>query len=44
MIEWEKKYPNRKEIMMTAMSNIHASHLFDPTMFDFEGLEELVKK
>ena len=44
MIEWEKKYPNRKEIMMTALSNIHASHLFDPTMFDFEGLAELVKK
>lgn len=35
MKEWEEKYPDRKEIMMTALSNIHASHLFDVSSYDF---------
>ncbi len=35
LAEWEKKYSDRKEIMMTALKNIHPSHLFDKHMFDF---------
>lgn len=35
MLDWEAQYPNRKEIMMTALSNIHTSHLFDVNRYDF---------
>jgi len=41
MKEWEQSYPNRKEIMMTALSNVHSSHLFDVNRYDFTGLTEL---
>jgi tRNA 2-thiocytidine biosynthesis protein TtcA len=40
MIDWEKNYPNRKEIMLTALSKVHLSHLLDPSIFDFIALEE----
>lgn len=43
MAEWEEKYPNRKEIMMTALSNVHSSHLFDARNFDFSALTEMVR-
>lgn len=43
MAEWEEKYPNRKEIMMTALSNVHSSHLFDTRNFDFSALTEMVR-
>lgn len=42
MMEWEEKYPNRKEIMLTALANVHTSHLFDKSRFDFMALEELL--
>ena len=32
---WEKKYPDRKEIIMTALGKIHPSHLYDKSLFDF---------
>lgn len=35
LADWELKYPDRKEIMMTALKNIHTSHLFDHKLFDF---------
>jgi tRNA 2-thiocytidine biosynthesis protein TtcA len=38
MEEWEEKYPDRKEIIYTALKNIHPSHLFDPSLFDFKNL------
>lgn len=41
MAEWEVKYPNRKETMLTALSNVHTSHLFDVHQFDFIELAEL---
>jgi tRNA 2-thiocytidine biosynthesis protein TtcA len=41
MEEWQEKFPNRKEIMFTALKNVHVSHLFDTKQFDFMGLEEL---
>lgn len=34
MEEWEQKYPDRKEIMLTALKNIHPTHLYDKTLFD----------
>ncbi|NJN27730.1 MAG: tRNA 2-thiocytidine(32) synthetase TtcA [Cyclobacteriaceae bacterium] len=27
--QWEKEYPDRKEIIMTALKNIHPTHLYD---------------
>ena len=42
MIEWEEKYPDRKEIMLTALSNVHTSHLFDAHHFDFDALETII--
>jgi tRNA 2-thiocytidine biosynthesis protein TtcA len=44
MIEWEQKYPNRKEIMLTALANVHTSHLFDVHAYDFLGLTEINKE
>jgi tRNA 2-thiocytidine biosynthesis protein TtcA len=38
MKEWEEKYPNRKETMLTAISNVHTSHLLDSSKFDFLGI------
>lgn len=35
---WEVQFPDRKEIMMTALKNIHASHLFDSDAFNFKEL------
>ena len=40
MVEWEQKFPHRKEIMMTALSNVHPTHLFDVRQFDFIELME----
>ena len=33
---WEKEYPDRKEIMMTSLKNVHPSHLLDKSSFDFK--------
>lgn len=41
MIDWEKNYPNRKEIMLTALSKVHPSHLLDVNLFDFSLPEEI---
>jgi tRNA 2-thiocytidine biosynthesis protein TtcA len=42
LADWEKDYPNRSEVIFTALQNIHPSHLFDQQMFDFMGLSPLV--
>jgi len=42
MTEWEKQYPNRKEIIMNALSNISPSHLLDDRIYDFENLRSLL--
>lgn len=44
MIDWEQKYPDRKEIILTALKNIHPSHLFDKRMFDFEGIASILEE
>lgn len=36
--QWETQYPDRKEIMLTALKNIHPSHLLDLDLFDFKQL------
>lgn len=35
---WEQKYPDRKEIMLTALKNVHTSHLLDKDMMAFRDL------
>lgn len=35
---WETDYPDRKEIILTALKNIHASHLLDIVSYDFKKL------
>lgn len=32
---WEMEYPDRKEIIMTSLKNVHPSHLLDNKIFDF---------
>ncbi len=41
MKEWEKKFPNRKAIMLNALRNISPSHLLDKNLFDFINLENI---
>lgn len=36
--DWEKEYPDRKEIIMTSLKNVHQSHLLDKKSYDFQGL------
>ncbi len=38
MKQWETVYPDRKEIIMTALSKVHPSHLYDKKLYDFENL------
>lgn len=40
MEEWEQKYPDRKEIMLTAIKNIHPTHLLDKNLFDATLLKQ----
>lgn len=43
LAEWEEKYPDRSEIMLTALKNIHPSHLYDHQQFDFSVLTEVLQ-
>ncbi len=42
MKQWETTYPDRKEIIMTALSKVHPSHLYDKNLYDFEGLVDVM--
>jgi len=37
MKKWEVDYPDRKEIILTSLKNIHASHLLDTSLYDFKN-------
>lgn len=39
MKEWTNQFPDRNEIIFTALKNVHPSHLFDKNLYDFENLE-----
>lgn len=36
---WDAKYPNRSEIMFTALKNISPTHMFDTDLYDFKNLQ-----
>jgi tRNA 2-thiocytidine biosynthesis protein TtcA len=36
---WERTYPGRLDNMLRALQNVAPSHLADPALFDFAGLE-----
>lgn len=38
LIKWEEAYPDRKEIMLTALKNVHTSHLLDADIQNFKDL------
>ncbi len=42
MKQWETTYPDRKEIIMTALSKVHPSHLYDKNLYDFEELVDVM--
>lgn len=35
MLEWDEKYPNRKEIVFNALKNVSPTHLLDKDLSDF---------
>jgi len=37
--DWEKRSPGRRQVMFRALMNARPSHLPDPRLFDFAGLE-----
>jgi tRNA 2-thiocytidine biosynthesis protein TtcA len=39
MADWDSRYPGRTESVFSALQNIVPSHLADPALFDFRGLE-----
>lgn len=40
MLNWEKDFPQRTDIMFAAMKNIAPSHMLDTELYDFEKLEK----
>jgi tRNA 2-thiocytidine biosynthesis protein TtcA len=41
LAEWERQFPGRTETIFSAMRNVSASHLADPSAFDFAALDAL---
>jgi tRNA 2-thiocytidine biosynthesis protein TtcA len=39
LADWERESPGRVESIFTALCNVETSHLADPEVFDFAGLE-----
>ncbi|MBM5810955.1 MAG: tRNA 2-thiocytidine(32) synthetase TtcA [Gammaproteobacteria bacterium] len=42
LAQWEREHPGRVDSIFTALRNVQASHLVDPRLFDFRGLERQV--
>ncbi len=40
LADWEREYPGRTETIFSALRNVAGSHLADPSLFDFAGLEQ----
>jgi tRNA 2-thiocytidine biosynthesis protein TtcA len=36
----ERRMPGRKDVMIRALGNVRPSHLLDPKLFDFLGLDQ----
>jgi tRNA 2-thiocytidine biosynthesis protein TtcA len=39
LADWEREFPGRTETIFSALRNVSPSHLADPAVFDFAGLE-----
>jgi tRNA 2-thiocytidine biosynthesis protein TtcA len=39
LADWEREHPGRTEAIFSSLCNVTASHLADPRLFDFAGLE-----
>jgi tRNA 2-thiocytidine biosynthesis protein TtcA len=39
LAEWEREHPGRTETIFSSLCNVTASHLADPRLFDFAGLD-----
>jgi tRNA 2-thiocytidine biosynthesis protein TtcA len=39
LAEWEREFPGRTETIFSALRNVSPSHLADPAVFDFAGLD-----
>jgi hypothetical protein len=37
--DWEARTPGRRNVMFRALMNVRPSHLADPALFDFAGLD-----
>ncbi|MFN6947195.1 MAG: tRNA 2-thiocytidine(32) synthetase TtcA [Cytophagaceae bacterium] len=42
--DWEQVYPDRKEIIFNALTNVSPSHLLDQDLYDFKNLVSLMGK
>ncbi len=42
--EWERRSPGRRQKMFKALTNTRPSHLLDPALFDFAGLDRKANK
>ena len=40
LADWEREYPGRTETIFSALRNATASHLVDPALFDFAGIDQ----
>ncbi|MFC4217376.1 tRNA 2-thiocytidine(32) synthetase TtcA [Pseudophaeobacter arcticus] len=42
--QWEANSPGRRQVMFRALTNARPSHLLDPKLFDFAGLERKISE
>ena len=40
LADWEREHPGRTETIFSALRNVAGSHLADPSLFDFAGLDQ----